>query len=83
MLTGSLLGQALLSKMSLEISLGVTLLKFTSPEKTFTDLLQERDPDFLATEGTLGLAFWLKAMFLKRKVKKRHCRKVIQRKCSK
>jgi hypothetical protein len=63
--------------------LGVTLPKFTNLEKTFTDLLRERDPDLVATKGTQELAIWLKAMFLKRKVRKRVCRKVILRKCSK
>jgi hypothetical protein len=83
MLTGSLLGQALPSKMSWGISLGVMLLKSTNLEKTFTDLLPERDPDLAATKDTLGLAIWLKAMFLRRKVRKRAYRKAILRKCSK
>ena len=63
--------------------MGVTLLKFTNQERTFTDLLLEKDPDLVATKDTLGLAFWLKAMFLKRRARKRVCKKVILRKCSK
>ena len=63
--------------------MGVTLLKFTNQERTFTDLLRERDPDLVATKDTLEQAFWLKAMSLKRKARKRVCRKVILRKCSK
>jgi hypothetical protein len=61
--TGSLSDQVLPSKTYLEISLGVTLPKFTNLEKTFTDLLRERDPDLVATKGTQELAIWLKAMF--------------------